>query len=105
MYGAIRDSYNIQEADLKKYSMAPVAKKLLELLTNQGISLLLERYAGRLFFKDMLKIIPGLGTAVSALMGYQLAKITGSDYKADCKSFAENVMAALIEEFVEADEV
>lgn len=104
MYGAIRDSYNIQEADLKKYSVVPVAKKLLELLTNQGVSLLLERYAGRLFFKDMLKIIPGLGTAVSALMGYQLAKITGNDYKADCKDFAENVMAALIREFVEADE-
>lgn len=104
MYGAIRDSYSIQEADLKKYLMVPVAKKLLELLTKQGVLLLLQRYAGRLFFKDMLKIIPGLGTAVSALMGYQLAKITGSDYQGDCKSFAESVMASLIKEFVDADE-
>lgn len=101
MYEAIRDSYDIEEADIKKYMAVPVAKKLLELLTKQGVILILKNFAGRLFFKNVLKFIPGLGTAASALLGYQLARMAGSDYREDCRSFAASVMDTLIKELVE----
>ena len=101
MYGAIREAYAIEEADLKKYMAVPVAKKLLELLTNQGVSLILKRFAGQLFFKDVLKLFPGLGTAASALLGYQLARMVGNDYREACRSFAASGMDTLIEELLE----
>ena len=44
MYEAIRDSYDIEEADIKKYMAVPVAKKLLELLTKQGVILILKNF-------------------------------------------------------------
>ena len=61
----------------------------------------MKRFAGQLFFKDVLKIIPGLGTAASALLGYQLARMVGNDYREACRSFAASGMDTLIEELLE----
>lgn len=95
MFAAIRACYDIDKGDAALYAL-PVAKKLLELLTKEGVTLLLKNFAGRTAVKSVAKYIPFIGQAAAAAIGYKLANYAGTTYAADCSKFAAEVMDKLI---------
>ncbi len=100
IFGDIRNCYDISEGDATLYTI-PVAKKLLELATKEGIKILLKQFAGRVAVKSVAKYIPFIGQAVSAGIGYKMASYAGEEYNGYCYRFAEDVMDKLISEKVE----
>lgn len=100
MFGAIRDRYGIDHGDLKLYAL-PIAKKLLELVTKEGLMILLKNVAGKATARTVLKYIPFAGQAAAAALSYKMAEYAGDTYEADCYSFAGGVMDEMIERKVE----
>lgn len=97
IFGDIRRCYDISEGDATLYTL-PVAKKLLELATKEGVSILLKKFAGRVAVKSVAKYIPIFGQMVSAGIGYKMASYAGEEYNDYCYRFAEEVMDKLIAE-------
>ena len=99
MFKAIREAYDIADDDLNIYYGLPVAKKLLVLLTKQGVLVLLKSFGSKVVAKSILKYIPFAGQATSAVLSWKLASIAGSDYSADCYLLADSVMDKLIDKY------
>lgn len=99
MFKAIREAYDIADDDLNIYYGLPVAKKLLELLTKQGVLVLLKSFGSKVVAKNVLKYIPFAGQATSAVLSWKLASMAGSDYSADCYLLADSVMEKLIDKY------
>ncbi len=97
MFADIRKCYDIEEGDMKYYAL-PIAKKLLELLTKEGVAILLKNFAGRQMVKSVAKYIPFVGQAAAAAIGYKMADYAGNSYSEDCFKFADGVMDKLIAE-------
>lgn len=97
MFSSIRDCYDIEEADFKEYMVIPIAKKLLELLTKQGVCILIKNFAGKQVARNLLKCVPFAGQAISIAVGYSMANSVGKDYNVDCYQFSKRVMNKLIE--------
>ena len=96
MFSDIRNCYGISENDIKSFMMIPVAKKLAELLTKQGIMLFIKSFGVRFAAKSVLKYIPFAGQAVAAAISWKMAKYAGDDYNDECYDFAKKVMDKLI---------
>ncbi len=96
MFGAIRNRYGIDHGDLKLYAL-PIAKKLLELVTKEGLMILLKNVAGKATARTVLKYIPFAGQAAAAALSYKMAEYAGETYEEDCYAFASGVMDDLIE--------
>lgn len=92
MFSDIREAYGIAEADFKLYLMVPIANEMLQLLTKEGVTLLLKNFSGRLAAKTVSKYIPFVGQAVAVTLGWQLCKMTGDDYNSKCREFASETL-------------
>ena len=97
MFSDIRAKYDIENDDLTQYAV-PIAKKLLELLTKEGVLILLKNFAGKMAVKSVTRYIPFIGQAFAATLGYKMAHMAGEDYNDDCYSFSKDVMDKLIDE-------
>ena len=98
MFQDIRDVYGIAEADFKLYMGVPLAGKLLQLLTKEGLVLLLQSFGSRLAAKNAVKYVPFIGQAAAVALGWQLCKMAGNDYNSKCQQFADEVLDELIDE-------
>lgn len=98
MFSDIRERYEIEDNDLNLYYAIPVAKKLAELLTKNGVMLLIKSFGTRFTAKTILKYIPFAGQAASAAISWKMAKAAGDDYNDKCHDLANRVMDQLIEE-------
>ncbi len=98
MFSDIRERYEIEDNDLNLYYAIPIAKKLAELLTKNGIMILIKSFGTRFTAKTILKYIPGLGQAASATISWKMAKYAGDDYNNKCYELASKVMDQLIDE-------
>lgn len=96
MFGAIREKYAIDKNDFSKYAL-PIAKKLLELLTKEGVMILLKNFAGKATARTVLKYIPFAGQAAAAALSYKMASYAGESYDEDCYKFSDEVMEELIQ--------
>ena len=96
MFANIRSCYGIEQDDFNLYAVFPIAKKLAELLTKQGVILLIKNFGTRFVIKNTSKYIPFVGQAVSATIGWNLAKYAGEQYNSDCRELAKDVMNELI---------
>lgn len=101
MFGAIREVYGIDDADLNGYVALPIAKKLLELATKEGVVLLLKNFAGRSLVRSMAKFVPFVGQGISAGISYKMADYIGHKYDDDCCEMAKAVMDELIDDTLE----
>ena len=97
MFSDIRAAYGISDDDLQGYIAIPVAKKLLELATREGIMILLKNSVGKTLFKSIARKIPIFGQGASAAMGYKMAGYAGEDYDNKCCNLAKSVMDKLID--------
>ncbi|MBQ9762889.1 MAG: 50S ribosome-binding GTPase [Phascolarctobacterium sp.] len=96
MFADIRKCYGIEQNDFNLYVVFPVAKKLAELLTKQGVILLIKNFGTRFMVKNTSKYIPVIGQAVAATISWNLAKYAGEQYNNDCIELAKDVMNDLI---------
>lgn len=96
MFADIRECYKIENDDFKLYATLPIAKKLGELLTKQGVTILIKKFGTRVLAKQSLKWIPFLGQAIAAYINMQITEYAGEEYRDDCKKFAKTIMDTLI---------
>lgn len=67
----------------------PVAEKLFETATKEGIKILLKQFASKELKKSVTKYIPIIGWVVSAAAGYNIIKEIGVNYINDCHEVAK----------------
>ena len=101
MFSSIRGCYDIKETDFTEYMAIPIAKKMIDLLSKQGVIILIKNFAGKQTAKTILKYVPLIGQVTSAGLGYIMAASAGEDYSMDCYRFSEKVMDRLIDEEIE----
>lgn len=100
MFSAIKEDFDIEDNELEgRYCTYPLAKKLVELMTKNGVILLLKSFGGKQVTKNICKYIPFLGQAAAAVLGYTLAKDAGESYANDCANLALQVMDKEIENY------
>ena len=100
MFSAIKEDFDIEDNELEgRYCTYPLAKKLLELMTKNGVLLLLKSFGGKQVTKSVCKYIPFAGQAIAAALGYMLAKDAGESYVNDCATLAWQVMDKEIENY------
>lgn len=93
MFAAIKADFDIEDNELEgRYCAYPLARKLLELMTKNGVILLLKSFGGKQVIKSVGKYIPFLGQATAAVLGYTLAEDAGKSYIKDCATLACQVM-------------
>ena len=93
MFSAIKEDFDIDDNELKRrYCNYPGAKKLLELMTENGVIILLKNFGGKQVIKSVGKYIPFLGQGIAAVLGYTLAEDAGKSYIKDCATLARQVM-------------
>ena len=99
IFSDVRVCYDIDKGDASLYVL-PVAKKLLELATKEGIMILLKEFASKATAKTVLKYVPFAGQIAAAALGYKMAVYAGEEYNNYCYQFAKEVMEKLIAEKV-----
>lgn len=100
MFSAIKEDFDIEDNELEgRYCAYPLARKLLELMTKNGVLLLLKSFGGKQVTKSVCKYIPFAGQAIAAALGYTLAKDAGESYVNDCATLAWQVMDKEIENY------
>lgn len=100
MFAAIKEDFDIEDNELEgRYCAYPLARKLLELMTKNGVILLLKSFGGKQVIKSVGKYIPFLGQATAAVLGYTLAEDAGKSYINDCATLAWQVMNDEIENY------
>lgn len=100
MFSAIKKDFDIDDNELEgRYCTYPIAKKLVELMTRNGVILLLKSFGGKQVTKNICKYIPFLGQAAAAALGYTLAKDAGESYVDDCATLALQIMDKEIEDY------
>ena len=92
MFKDIRERYGIDDDDFRLYYALPVAKKLAELLSKNGVLVLIKSFGTRFTAKTVLKYVPFLGQAASATISWKLAKYAGDDYNSKCYALATEVL-------------
>lgn len=97
MFASIKEDFDIEDNELEgRYCAYPLARKLLELMTKNGVILLLKRFGGKQVIKSVGKYIPFVGQAAAAVLGYTLAADAGKSYIKDCATLAWQIMNAEI---------
>ena len=100
MFSAIKEDFDIEDNELEgRYCTYPLAKKLVELMTRNGVIPLLKSFGGKQVTKNICKYIPFLGQAAAAVLGYTLAKDAGESYVDDCATLALQIMDKEIEDY------
>lgn len=97
MFAAIKEDFDIEDNELEgRYCAYPLARKLLELMTKNGVILLLKSFGGKQVIKSVGKYIPFVGQAAAAVLGYTFAEDAGKSYIKDCATLAWQIMNAEI---------
>ena len=93
MLSDIRKVFGIDEdleAKVQKYqALAPVAKKVLDMATKEGIKVAAKQFISKETEKTLAKYIPIIGQAFSACAGYGMMQYAGNSYVDDCYTLAE----------------
>lgn len=98
LFKEIRESYGLSEEKLNRIKESslqvgvPLANKVLEYATKEGILLLMKKFLGRQALKTASKYVPFVGTAVAAGLGYAITTKAGDAYLEDCHKLAEELL-------------
>lgn len=101
MFADIRETFGITKetiAILAKYNIIlPVANKVFNYVTKEGVSLLIKEVAGKYVGKEFTKYIPIVGQAAAATAGFAMILNLGKSYVEDCYNIARAIMEKMIE--------
>lgn len=102
LFSKIRDCYGLDESRLEALAPAllPMANKVLKQATQEGVLLLLKRFATQGTIKEFGKYIPLVGQVIAASLGFSLTKKAGNCYLDDCHELAEKILSDNLEKKV-----
>lgn len=102
MLSDIRKVFGIDEdleAKVQKYqALAPVAKKVLDMATKEGLKVAAKQFISKETKKTLAKYIPIIGQAFSACAGYGMMQYAGKSYIDDCYTLAEAFLDSKVSE-------
>lgn len=95
----IRGHYGLSDSKLERYlQYAPAVKaltdKMLKYATREGVLALARRFASRQLEKQVTKMVPFIGQAVAASVGYGITLQVGFEFLETCHELALQVMKA-----------
>lgn len=94
LFSQINKAYGLNDAKLAllEGALLPVAKKVLDYATKEGLSLLLKRFATKTALKNSSKYVPIVGQVIAASAGYAMTYKAGIHYLDDCHELATEVL-------------
>lgn len=93
LFKEIRQSYGLNDEKIKTYeALLPLAKKVIEYATKEGVIILLKNLATREIVKNVAKYIPLVGQVIAASAGFALTRVAGSHYLDDCHELASYIL-------------
>ena len=98
LYNNIRETFGITEEIIASSKKVSDKDKRLVLggMSREGINLILKNAGRQLVARTFLKVVPVVGQATAALIGYKLVNKTGRDYVNACYELArERLLSAL----------
>lgn len=98
LYNNIRETFGITEEIIASSKKVSDKDKRLVLggMSREGINLILKNAGRQLVARTFLKVVPVVGQATAALIGYKLVSKTGRDYVNACYELArERLLSAL----------
>ena len=102
MFADIRETFGITNetiAILAKYNIIlPVANKVFNYVTKEGVSLLIKEVSSQYVGKKFTKYIPIVGQAAAAAAGFAMILNLGKSYVEDCYNIARAIMEKMIED-------
>jgi len=92
LFSEIRKTYGLDNNQLESFvPILPVAKKVLDYATKEGILILLKNFASRYTVKEFSKYIPIVGQVIAATTGFGITLSAGNSYLEDCYLLAEKI--------------
>jgi small GTP-binding protein len=98
MYTSIRQAFGITPAMIRESKQLSLKDKKLILggMSREGIRMILKNASRQLVARTFLKVVPVVGQATAAFIGYKLVSKTGRDYVNACYKLAqERLLKAL----------
>ncbi|MFD0050214.1 GTPase [Actinomycetes bacterium NPDC127524] len=94
LFSDIRKSYGLNDEKISKLegAMLPLAKKVLDYATREGVALLLKRFAAKTAMKSTAKFVPIVGQIAAASAGYAMTYTAGNHFLNDCHELAAEVL-------------
>ena len=95
LFKDIRADYGLTDEKMKGNQiiaqLGPIANRVLEYGTKEGIVLLLKQFAGREVVKEVAKYVPFVGQAIAGAVGFGIVKYAGDSYLEDCHKLAKAI--------------
>lgn len=94
LFAELRESYGIEEKNIKNMAPAlvPIANRVIEYATKEGIMIILKKYATRLAVKSTAKYVPFVGQAIAASASFGMTLAAGLAYLDDVHMLAEEIL-------------
>ena len=97
LFKRIRSSFGLTDERLKTKdfatpTLAQVAQNIVKYGAEDGIVMLLQRFAGRIATREVTKWIPLIGQAIAASAGYAITLAAGKSYLNDCYTLARAIL-------------
>lgn len=92
LFSKIRISFGLNDDELNQMLIvAPLANKVINFATREGIVILLKKFATKTTIKEAAKYIPLLGQAAAGIIGYKITEVAGKSYLDDCYKLAKQI--------------
>ena len=96
LFSQLRSAFGLSDAILhdKRWmsKLTPVAGKVLQYVSREGIILLLKRFTAQVATKEISKWIPFVGQAIAASIGFGITNSAGHAYLNDCYVLAKALL-------------
>jgi GTP-binding protein EngB required for normal cell division/uncharacterized protein (DUF697 family) len=93
LFSEIRKIYGLNDERINNLTVAvPLAKKVLDYATKEGLALLLKRFATKTILKNSSKFIPLVGQIIAASAGFTITLAAGTHYLNDCHELASTLL-------------
>ena len=103
LFSEIRKTYGLDDKEsFSAYLGVPLAQKILDQATQEGIMLLLRKFAASGIGKNVMKYIPFIGQAIAAMIGFAVTSAAGNSYLNDCHELAVEIMRKVVDSEKEA---
>lgn len=94
LFSEIRKIYGLNDEKIKNLGEAlmPIAKKVIDYATKEGLALLLKRFATKTAVKSTVKYVPIVGQVIAASTSFAITYSAGSYYLEDCHKLAVEIL-------------
>lgn len=94
LFNELRESYGIKDQQILNLgpALVPIANRVIEYATKEGVILILKKYATKVAVKSTAKYVPFVGQAIAASAAFAMTMGAGMSYLNDVHSLAEGIL-------------